>query len=79
MINIIIHLALFLIFPPLLLGVINKTKALFAGRKGAPFFQAYYDIFKLLRKGMVLSTTTTWIFRSVQLLTLSAVLAAGTM
>ncbi|MDA3955262.1 NADH-quinone oxidoreductase subunit H [Oceanispirochaeta sp.] len=79
MINLIIHLALFLIFPPFLLGVINKTKALFAGRKGAPFFQTYYDIFKLLRKGMVISSTTTWIFGAAPLITLSAVLTAGTL
>lgn len=79
MINIVVHLAFFLIFPPLLLGVINKTKALFAGRKGAPFFQAYYDIFKLLHKGMVISKTTTWIFQAAPLITLAAVLTAGTM
>ena len=79
MMEILIHLALFLIFPPFLSGVINKTKALFAGRVGAPFFQPYYDLFKLMRKGMVISSTTTWVFRAGPLITLSAILAAGTM
>ena len=43
-------------FPPLLLGVINKTKAWFAGRVGPPLLQPYYDLVKLMRKGMVIST-----------------------
>src|SRR5205814_2595850 len=46
--------ALFLLlFPPLLLGVITKTKAVFAGRVGAPFLQPYHDLLTLLRKGSV--------------------------
>ena len=49
--------------PPLLLGVINKTKALFAGRVGPPVLQPYYDLMKLFQKGSVFSTTTTWVFR----------------
>jgi len=48
--------------PPLLLGVIGKTKAAFAGRVGAPFLQSYYDLIKLFQKGSVVSTTTTWVF-----------------
>ncbi len=58
-----VHVALVLVFPPLLLGVIGKTKALFGGRVGPPLLQPYYDIAKLLRKSSVFSTTTTWIFR----------------
>ena len=50
--------------PPLLLGVIDKTKALFAGRVGPPLLQPYYDLVKLLRKGSVFSRTTTWVFRA---------------
>jgi formate hydrogenlyase subunit 4 len=53
-----------LLFPPLMLGVITKTKAAFAGRVGAPFLQPYYDLAKLLRKGSVFSRTTTWVFRA---------------
>ncbi|NLD93711.1 MAG: hydrogenase, partial [Fibrobacter sp.] len=61
MYNIFIHVILLLVMPPLLLGIINKTKAWFGGRTGAPFLQPYYDIIKLMRKGMVFSNTTTWI------------------
>ncbi len=63
--------------PPLLLGVINKTKAWFAGRRGPPLLQPYYDLAQLLRKGMVISTTTTWIFRAGPVVTLARVLLAG--
>jgi len=59
-----IHLILLFGFSPLLLGVIGKTKALFAGRKGPPFLQAYYDLAKLFGKGQVISRTTTWLFRA---------------
>ncbi|MFL5397722.1 MAG: respiratory chain complex I subunit 1 family protein [Myxococcales bacterium] len=58
------HLAAFLLLPPLLLGVINKTKAAFAGRKGPPVLQSYYDLAKLWRKGSVFSVTTTWVFKA---------------
>jgi formate hydrogenlyase subunit 4 len=68
---------LLLLMPPLLLGVINKTKALFAGRVGPPVLQTYYDLARLMRKGMVFSTTTTWIFRAGPIVTLAAVLLAG--
>jgi formate hydrogenlyase subunit 4 len=59
-----IHVLLALTLPPLLLGVIAKTKAVFAGRVGPPVLQPYYDLIKLFRKGSVFSTTTTWVFRA---------------
>jgi formate hydrogenlyase subunit 4 len=59
-----IHVVLALAMPPLLLGVIGKTKALFGGRVGPPLLQPYYDLIKLFQKGSVFSTTTTWVFRA---------------
>lgn len=53
-----------LAFPPLLLGVIGKTKAFFAGRVGPPLLQPYRDLIKLFQKGSVFSPTTTWVFRA---------------
>ena len=76
MTDIIIHCMVALLFPPLLLGVIGKTKAAFAGRVGAPYLQPYYDLIKLFRKGTVFSETTTWVFRAGPLVTLSATLIA---
>jgi formate hydrogenlyase subunit 4 len=72
----IINIVLGLILAPLLLGVINKTKALFAGRTGQPLLQAYFDIIKQLRKGAVYSKTTSWIFKSGPLVGLAAALMA---
>ena len=77
MTNSLIHILLALIMPPLLLGVIAKTKAAFAGRLGAPFLQPYYDILRLLRKGSVFSTTTTWIFRAGPIVGLATTLVAS--
>src|SRR5438445_11736581 len=59
-----VHIFVALSLPPLLLGVIAKTKALFAGRVGPPLLQPYYDLIKLFQKGSVFSTTTTWVFRA---------------
>jgi formate hydrogenlyase subunit 4 len=56
------HLLLLALLPPLLVGVVNKTKALFAGRRGPSIWQPYHDIRKLMRKEVALSATTTWIF-----------------
>jgi formate hydrogenlyase subunit 4 len=64
---------------PLLLGVINRTKAFFAGRSGPPLLQPYYDLAKLSRKGAVYSRTTTWVFRAGPIVGLAAVLSATTL
>ncbi|MBE3135749.1 MAG: NADH-quinone oxidoreductase subunit H [Acidobacteria bacterium] len=69
-------LVLALAFAPLLLGVINRTKAFFAGRHGQPLLQTYYDVAKLLRKGAVYSRTTSWVFRAGPVVGLAAVLGA---
>jgi formate hydrogenlyase subunit 4 len=61
-IEVIVHVLVAAVLPPLLLGVIGKTKAAFAGRVGPPVLQPYHDLLKLFRKGSVFSTTTTWVF-----------------
>jgi formate hydrogenlyase subunit 4 len=63
-VQVILQALFVLLFPPLLLGVIVKTKAAFAGRTGAPLLQPYHDLWKLVRKGSVFSRTTTWVFRA---------------
>lgn len=64
LINNTLHVLVALVLPPMLLGVIAKTKAWFAGRVGPPLLQPYYDLIKLFQKGTVYSTTTTWVFRA---------------
>ncbi len=67
-----------LLLAPLLSGVINRTKAVFAGRRGSPLLQSYRDLAKLLRKGAVYSRTTTWVFRATPAISLASVAAALT-
>lgn len=45
-------------------GLINRTRARLAGRKGIRFAQHLHDVRLLLRKGAVYSTTTTVLFRT---------------
>jgi len=66
-----------LVLAPLLPGLINKTKAAFAGRKGPPVLQLYFDLAKLLQKGAVYSRVTTWIFRAGPVVSLAAVIVAA--
>jgi len=72
----VVHLVLALLLAPLLLGIVNRTKAIFAGRRGQPLLQGYHDLAKLLRKGAVYSGTTTWVFRAGPLVGLAAAGAA---
>ena len=65
-----------LVFAPLLLGMIGRTKAYFAGRGGAPLLQPYHDLARLARKGAVYSRTTSWVFRAGPVVGLAAVLVA---
>ena len=60
---------------PLLPGAINRTKAFFAGRQGPPLLQAYFDLWKLFRKGATYSRTTTWIFRAGPIVNFACLLA----
>jgi formate hydrogenlyase subunit 4 len=64
MTNFLLHLLLLFGLSPLLPGVIARTKAVIAGRQGPPLTQLYRDLWKLFRKDLVLSRTTTWIFRA---------------
>lgn len=72
-----LHILLVLFLPPLLLGVINKTKAFVGGRNGPPLLQVYYDLAKLCRKGFVFSETTTGVFLLGPVIGLSSVLLAA--
>lgn len=72
----IFHIFLLLGIAPLLAGIITRVKAKVGGRHGAPILQLYFDIWKLLRKEMVLSVTTTWVFRAGPILAVAIPLLA---
>jgi formate hydrogenlyase subunit 4 len=71
-----LQLGLASVLAPATLGVIQRIKSYFAGRMGAPLVQPYRDLLKLARKDVVLSRTTTWVFRAMPIASASAPLAA---
>lgn len=71
-----LHPVLAVALAPLLPGVINRTKAFFAGRRGPPLLQAYFDLGKLFRKGAAYSRTATWVFRAGPIVNFACLLAA---
>jgi formate hydrogenlyase subunit 4 len=73
----VLHVTTILLLPPLIPGLINKVKALVAGRTGPPVLQLYYDLAKLARKQAVFSRTTTWVFLAGPVGTVSAGLVAA--
>jgi formate hydrogenlyase subunit 4 len=75
--SLISHILILWVFPPFLMGVIAKTKALFAGRKGPSLFQMYYDLWKLLRKSVVYSRSSSLILRFAPSIILSALFFSG--
>src|SRR5438552_480341 len=44
-------------------GTIIKVKAIFSGRKGPGILQPWFDIFRLLKKGSVYSTASSFVFQ----------------
>ena len=71
------RLGLWLLLAPLLPGVINKVKAWVAGRRGPPVLQLYYDLARLARKGVVLSTVASPAFLVAPALAWVAVMGAA--
>lgn len=74
---ILINLGLILLFPLLLSGIIRRIKSIWGGRKGPKVTQPFYDIFKLLKKGVVISHTVSPWFQMVPSISLAAVIAAA--
>ena len=64
-----------LLLAPLLLGIINRTKAIVAGRRGPPLVQPYRDIAKCLRRGAVYGEVTSWVFRLGPVVNLATLVA----
>jgi formate hydrogenlyase subunit 4 len=73
------HALALLVLPILALGVINRTKARWAGRQGPGLWQVASDLRRLLRKRPVYSATTTAFVRLGPIALLATTLAAGVM
>lgn len=57
------NLLVVVVAAPLVGGVIRKMKARFQHRRGAGVLQPYFDLAKLLKKDVVVSSTSSWLFR----------------
>ena len=72
-----IHVLIALAMPILMIGLVNRTKSLWAGRQGPRLLQSGWDLLRLLRKRPVYSAVTTPLFRAGAWVVLAAsVLAA---
>ena len=72
-----LNILILLLTPFLMIGIIKKTKAFWAGRKGVSIWQPMWDFIRLLKKGAVISETTSWVFKYTPIIGLGAVIFAA--
>ncbi len=72
--NLLINILVLLFIPFLMIGVIKKTKAFWAGRKGVSIWQPLWDFLRLMKKCSVISETTSWVFKFAPVVGLATVL-----
>jgi formate hydrogenlyase subunit 4 len=64
---------------PLLAGLVRWIKSRLLGRRGAPVFQPYRDILRLVRKEAVVARNASWLFRLAPYLIFAFVWLAAAM
>ena len=79
LLKVVAQLALLLMLSPLVSGLIKTLKARLQMRRGPGLLQPYSDIYKLLRKGMVIPNTASWLFSATPYVVFLATLLAGLM
>ena len=72
-----IQVIVLFLLPLLFTGFINKLKALFVGKQGAPILQQYFDCIKLIQKGEVISNTTSFVFQVAPSINLACMIIAS--
>ena len=72
-----INLIIFLFLPFIMLGIIKKTKAFWAGRKGVCILQPWFDFVRLLKKEPVISETTSFVFKLAPVVALTSAITAS--
>jgi formate hydrogenlyase subunit 4 len=77
--KIVAQLVLLLALAPLVGGLIKTLKARLQMRRGPGLLQSYSDIHKLLRKGMVIPSTASWLFSATPYVVFLSTLLAGLM
>lgn len=73
------QLAALVLVPSLVVGVIQRTKSLWAGRRGQPIMQLAWDVVRLVQKRPVYSDVTTLIFRLAPYVVLATAVVSGLM
>ncbi len=73
------QLVLLLLLSPLITGLIRTLKARLQMRRGPGPLQPYREIHKLMRKGMVVPDTASWLFSATPYVVFLATLLAGLM
>jgi formate hydrogenlyase subunit 4 len=73
----VVHAAALLLLPFPVVGIVNRTKARWAGRKGPRLLQSLSDLRRLLAKRPTYSQVTTVLFRAGPLVLLASTLVAG--
>lgn len=68
-----------LLLAPMFAGLVNKLKAIFTGRIGAPILQPYYDLKRLLRKETINAGSSSFISSISPVINLVAVVIAAGM
>jgi formate hydrogenlyase subunit 4 len=71
------NVLLALTLSPLFMGVIRKVKAWTQRRNGPPLLQPYYALWKLLKKEVVYSSTSSWVMRATPYVNIVMVLTAA--
>lgn len=64
---------------PLIVGIINKTKAFLQKRQGATIIQEYFDLYKWWRKPVILTPYTSWVFVAAPVVYLTTSIVAAIM
>ena len=59
-----VQMLLVLLAAPLLTGLVRRLKARLNRRIGPPIVQPYRELWRLLRKDVVLADNASWLFRT---------------
>ncbi|MFA6294661.1 MAG: NADH-quinone oxidoreductase subunit H, partial [Victivallales bacterium] len=68
-----------LVLAPLFVGLVNKLKAVFTARIGAPIVQPYHELRRLLRKETINASSSSFISDISPVINLVAVVVAAAM
>ncbi len=74
---ILFNILILLFMPFFVIGIVKKTKAFWAGRKGVSVFQPLFDTIRLFKKNRTISSTTSWIFNFAPVVVFATTLFAG--